>query len=81
MAWTHAHSIKVFERPDGKAKIYILKRDDGLYEYRGEAEFNEDGEIYWAPKEHSGLHETAEHAEHTAFNEVPWLRSMTGGEI
>jgi hypothetical protein len=79
MKWTHAHSIKVIERADGKAKVYILERNDGLYEYRGFAEFNEDGETYWGPAEMSGLHDSAEHAELDAFHEVPWLRRFTRG--
>lgn len=77
MKWTHAHSIKVIERPNGKAKVYILERDDGLYEYRGYAEFDEDGYVYWGPAEMSGLHDTAESAERDAFSEVPWLRQIS----
>jgi hypothetical protein len=47
MKWTHARAIKEFQRPDGNAKIYILERNDGLYEYRGFAELNKDGDVYW----------------------------------
>ena len=36
--WMHAKTIKVVDRADGKAKVYILARHDGFYEYRGEAE-------------------------------------------
>jgi hypothetical protein len=36
--WTHAKGIKTIERGEGKARVHILERDDGLYEYRGEAE-------------------------------------------
>jgi hypothetical protein len=49
--WTHAKSIKVIDRADGKAKVYILARHDGFYEYRGEAEIQGDeyeGD-YWSP--------------------------------
>jgi hypothetical protein len=34
--WRHAEAIKVVERADRNARIYILKRDDGLFEYSGE---------------------------------------------
>jgi hypothetical protein len=74
--WKHAKSIKVFERTDGKARLHILARNDGLYEYRGEAEFvgDEYEGIYWAPTEMSGLYAGAEEAERDAFATVPWLR-------
>lgn len=31
--WTHAKCIKVIDRADGKAKVYILARHDGFYEW------------------------------------------------
>jgi len=66
----------VFERADAKARLYILARNDGLYEYRGEAEVvgDEYEGIYWTPTEMSGLYATAEEAERDAFASVPWLR-------
>jgi hypothetical protein len=74
--WTHAKSIKMIERADGKARVDILERNDGLYEYRGAAEIvgNEYEGIYWSPTEHSGLYASAEEAERAAFEDVPWLR-------
>ena len=74
--WTHARTIKVMERADGKAKVYILARHDGLYEFRGETEIQGDEfeGIYWSPTEISGLFESACEAERTAFHDVPWLR-------
>ncbi len=55
--WTHAKSIKVIDRADGKAKVYILARHDGFYEHRGEAEIQADEYegIYWSPTEMSGF--------------------------
>jgi hypothetical protein len=49
--WTHAKSIKVIDRADGKAKLYILARQDGFYEYRVEAEIQGDEYegCYWSP--------------------------------
>jgi hypothetical protein len=43
MSWIHACTVTAIERAAKKAKVYVLKRIDGLYEYRACAEFNEDG--------------------------------------
>jgi hypothetical protein len=76
--WTHAKSIRTIERADGKARVYILERNDGLYEYRGEAEIvgDEYEGIYWSPTEHSGLCASADEAERNARDEVPWLGQL-----
>jgi hypothetical protein len=76
--WTHAKSIKVIDRADGKAKVYILARHDGFYEYRGEAEIQGDEYegVYWSPSEISGLFASADEAERAAFDDVPWLRQQ-----
>jgi hypothetical protein len=76
MKWPHASEVKKLRRPDSKAEIFILKRDDGLYEYKGYAEFDEDGIVYWGPAEQSGLLASAEEAESNAIDEVPWLRRL-----
>jgi len=78
MMWTHAKTIKVIERADGKAKVYVLARHDGLYEYRGEAEVRGDeyDGIYWPPTEMSGLFASAGEAEQAAYDDVPWLRQQ-----
>jgi hypothetical protein len=75
-SWTHAKSIKVIDRADGKAKVYILARRDGFYEYRGEAEIRGDEYegVYWSPTEISGIFASAHEAEQAAFDDVPWLR-------
>ena len=77
--WTHAKGIKVIDRADGKAKVYILARHDGFYEYRGEAEIQGDEYegVYWPPTERSGLFASAEQAERAAFDDVPWLRQQS----
>jgi hypothetical protein len=74
--WVHAEEIRKLQRPDGKAEVYILKRDDGLYEYVGSVECEEDGYVYWGPVEHSGLFASAEEAERNALDEIPWLRQL-----
>lgn len=76
--WTHAKCSKVIDRADGKAKVYILARHDGFYEYRGEAEVQgvEHEGVYWSPTEISGLFASAQEAERAAFGDVPWLRQL-----
>lgn len=71
---TNERIIKTIERTDGKSRLFIFKRDDGLYRYEGEAEQEEDGEVFVAPCDFSGLYETADEAERTASVEVLWLR-------
>jgi hypothetical protein len=76
--WTHAKSIKVIDRADGKAKVCVLARHDGFYEYRAEAEIQGDEYegVYWSPTEISGLFASAREAEQAAFDDIPWLRQQ-----
>jgi hypothetical protein len=76
--WTHAKGIKVIDRADGKAKVYILARHDGFYEYRAylEIQGTEYEGIYWAPTYKSGLYASADEAERAAYDDVPWLRQQ-----
>jgi hypothetical protein len=75
--------MKVIERTDGKAKVYILARHDGLYEYRGETEIqaNEHEGVYWSPTEMSGLFASADEDEQAAFDNVPCLRQRIRNPI
>ena len=68
--------IKTIERDNGKARLFIMARDDGCYRFDGEAEFEEDGETYRAPCDISGLYATADDAERAAEHEVLWLRDQ-----
>lgn len=79
MQLSHAKKIKTIERIDGKARLHIFARNDGLYEYRGEAEIIGDKYegIYWGDTEMSGLYASAEEAERDAYDEVPWLRCLS----
>lgn len=80
MRFVHADCLRTFERLDGKARLHILKRHDGLYEFRGEAECDEDGDTYWAPTEISGLYQFLEAVEQDAILSVPWLHAMMMNE-
>jgi hypothetical protein len=66
--------IKTIERHDGKARLFILERDDGCYRFEGEAEMCADGHLYDGPCFISGLYASANEAERAAEREVPWLR-------
>jgi hypothetical protein len=69
--------IKTIEHPEGKARIFIVARDDGLFRYEGEVEqWDQFSGFYWAPRYGSGLYETPEAAEADARNEVPWLKRL-----
>ena len=63
----HADIAKAIHSPDSAFKIEFLRRNDGLYEYRGferrlEESPSGDG-YYWSPREHSGLYKTMEELE------------------
>jgi hypothetical protein len=72
--------IKTFERHDGKARISIVRRDDGLFSFRGESEQEEDGETFWAPSNQGGIYGSAEEAEVGAISQVPWLLQQLFGK-
>jgi hypothetical protein len=81
VSWACAMSkerrLKTIERSDGKARLFILERDDGLFRFEGEAEQEEDGYVFWAPCDISGLYQTADAAEQDARRMIPWLRNQT----
>lgn len=72
------HSVKVFEETDGKTRLYIFKRDDGLHWFGVEAErdYEFEGNIFthWLPIYGSGLYENLEAAEKDALAIFPWIR-------
>ena len=74
MSWVAASCIKSFEREDGKARLFMLAREDGLYMFDGQEAIEENGETVWVPSSlRSGLFETAEMAKAEAMQAVPWL--------
>ena len=76
-AYIHADVAKVIHSSDGGFKIEFLKRNDGLYEYRGFERRLEQSPVsetsYWSPRESSGLYKTMEELEQTARQTVDWL--------
>ena len=79
-AYEHADVAKAIHSPDGASKIEFLRRNDGLYEYRGwERRLEESpagGAYYWSPRETSGLYRTMEELEQSARQSVAWLRDL-----
>ena len=80
MPYTHADTVKVIHSSDGASKVEFLRRNDGLYEYRGYVEREldsgpDEGRRYWSAREHSGLYETMEEVERAARLGVTWLRA------
>jgi hypothetical protein len=69
--------VKTIEREDGKARVCIMVRDDGLYRFYWEFE-DEDPPYgsFWTAQDFSGLYGTLEEAEREARLTVPWLRSQ-----
>ena len=78
MEYVHAKIVKVIEKGDGKSKVNVLERNDGLFEFRAYVEQHDDGPYssgpYWSPTFYSGLYASAEEAERDALNQVHWLR-------
>jgi hypothetical protein len=68
--------VKTIERPDRKARLFIISRDDGCYRFGGEKETEVDGYALWKPCDISGLYSTADDAERAAHHEVLWLRDL-----
>ena len=83
--YTHADIAKVIHSPDGAFKIEFLRRNDGLYEYRGWERRREETPVtegyYWSPRQHSGLYQTMEELEQTARQSVPWLQAMPTSQL
>jgi hypothetical protein len=77
---------KIFERVDGKARLTISKRNDGLYCFGVEEKriiTDDDGTglpgpfEFWMQTRESGLYQTAEEAEGAAKIELLWLSDAT----
>jgi hypothetical protein len=78
LKYVHADIVKIIHSTDGSAKIEFLRRNDGLYEYRGYIERRFDdgpykGDRYWSATQHSGLYETLDELEQAARQALDWL--------
>ena len=74
MTYRHAQIINVLKSDDGKVRVDLLERNDGLFEFRAYVERYEEGpyagDPYWSPTVNSGLYASAEDAKRDALNEV-----------
>jgi hypothetical protein len=84
------HVLKTIESPDGRERILIVRRTDGVHSCRRQwlsAEMNSDpdspiferGEVlegqWGAPGPYCGLYDAADIAEQETQGRVPWLRA------
>jgi len=83
--YIHADIAKVIHSPDDAFKIDFLRRNDGLYEYRGWERRREETPLtdgyYWSPREVSGLYQTMEELEQAAWQSVAWLQAMPTSQV
>jgi hypothetical protein len=75
MKYTNARITKEFVTSDGKARVDVVERNDGLFQFhpyveRYEASGPYEGDPYWSPTVSSGLYASLEDAERDALNEV-----------
>jgi hypothetical protein len=76
VTYRHAQIISVLKSDDGKVRVDVLERNDGLFEFRAYVERYEeepcagDPYWYWSPTVNSGLYASAEDAKRDALNEV-----------
>lgn len=66
--------VKTIVRADGKRRVLIIRRRDGLYGFREEAGYEGDQGKYWAPLPGwASICDGAESAEREARATVSWL--------
>ena len=84
MAWLGIGYVAVtnlYSR-DGRYRVAICRRPDGLFcymserlnTYDDESDPEPDGKPDWEPDQQSGIHATADEAEAAARTELHWLR-------
>ncbi|WP_409189567.1 hypothetical protein [Bradyrhizobium sp. RDM4] len=68
--------MNVLETSDKKSRVEILKRNDGLFEFRAyvqrreDAPYEQEDAYYWSPTLYSGVYANVEDAERDALREV-----------
>lgn len=65
---------KTLTSPDGRCRLDIFRRQDGLFGFRQMVRYERPQGSYWAPSVlHKTITDTAERAEREARSCVPWL--------
>jgi hypothetical protein len=68
--------LKTILRADGKRRVLILQRDDGLYGFREESGYDSPQGKRWAAlAPHATICDTIDHAENEARSSIDWLIS------
>jgi hypothetical protein len=68
--------MKSILRTDGKRRVLIIHRDDGLYGFREESSYDSpQGKCWAALPPHATICDTMEHAESEARSAIDWLIS------
>jgi len=73
--------VKRLDSKDGKRRIEIMARDDGMFRFVescevSEIDYHNRPTIYWTPTAFSGLYDDAVIAEREAREMLPWLRDQ-----
>jgi hypothetical protein len=66
--------VKRVQSKDGKHRLDLIERSDGLFEFVGHSETTEDGDTFWEPTLFSGIHDSLQSAERQALVDMVWLR-------
>lgn len=68
--------IKTILRADGKRRVLIIQRHDGLHVFREESGYDSPQGKRWAAlPPHATIYDTIEHAEGEARSTIDWLIS------
>jgi len=68
--------LRTILRADGKRRVLILQRDDGLYGFREESSYDSPQGKRWAAlAPHATICDSVEHAESEARFTIDWLIS------
>ena len=69
--------LKTILRADGKRRVLIIQRDDGLFGFREESSYDSpQGKRWVALPPHATICDTMEHAESEARAAVDWLIAL-----
>ncbi|PVE24520.1 hypothetical protein DC522_10600 [Microvirga sp. KLBC 81] len=83
MSNTNRTIAQQVESHDGRFRLSIFKRSDGLFEFSAEELIEDDEEPFipfWVQQCASGLHDTVAGAESEARAVLSWLRAQTEAE-
>jgi hypothetical protein len=69
-------AVRNLIREDGRSRVLVMHRADGLFQFVEEKCSAERGEVFWEPCQWSGLFNTLELAEVEAQSAIPWLKQL-----